>query len=47
MTIRIEYASGEKYDVMLPEESYEDAAACMLDSTHTTVRVATDEHQSV
>lgn len=44
MTIRIEYTSGEKYDVMLPEESYEDVVACMLDSGHTTVKVCTDEH---
>ena len=35
MTIKITYNSGDSYITTIPNESYADSIACILDSIHT------------
>ena len=35
MTIKITYNSGDSYITTIPNESYADSIACVLDSIHT------------
>ena len=38
MKIKIEYSNGQKYEANISEKAIEDAAACILDSVHNTVK---------
>ena len=46
MTIKITYNNGDSYITTIPNESYADNIACILDSIHTNCKREVQDVQS-